>query len=42
MSTGVTMDDLRANARSWLADDPDPQARAEISELVEALPGSAG
>jgi phosphomannomutase len=33
--------DLRARARSWIAEDPDPASRAELAGLVEALPDSA-
>ncbi|MFI5818305.1 phospho-sugar mutase [Streptomyces rishiriensis] len=29
-------DDLLARARSWLAEDPDPQTRAELAGLIEA------
>ncbi|MGW2977675.1 phospho-sugar mutase [Streptomyces humidus] len=29
-------DDLLTRARSWLADDPDPQTRAELAGLIEA------
>ena len=34
-------DDLRELAESWLADDPDPASRAEISDLIKGLPGTA-
>ena len=33
---------LRAQAESWLADDPDPAAREELRGLLAGLPGSAG
>ncbi|MGW2616718.1 phospho-sugar mutase [Streptomyces sp. NPDC001500] len=29
-------DDLLSRARSWLAEDPDPQTRAELARLIEA------
>jgi len=32
---------LLAAAQAWLADDPDPQTRAELRAVLEALPGSA-
>src|SRR6266536_2203819 len=32
---------LRAQARAWLADDPDDSDRAELAAVVAALPGSA-
>ena len=32
---------LRATAEAWLADDPDPAARAELRELIDGLPGTA-
>jgi phosphomannomutase len=32
--------DLQAAAESWLADDPDPAARAELRELIAGLPAS--
>jgi phosphomannomutase len=41
MTTVETLEDLRAKAYTWLADDPDPAARAELAELVDALPASA-
>jgi phosphomannomutase len=34
-------DELRAQAEAWLADDPDPASRAELSELIAGLPGTA-
>src|SRR5512138_2948834 len=33
--------DPRGDAEAWLADDPDPQARAELRELIDGLPGTA-
>ena len=33
-------DELRAAAEAWLADDPDPQARGELRELIDGLPGT--
>jgi phosphomannomutase len=33
--------ELRAQAERWLADDPDPAARAELSSLLAGLPGTA-
>ncbi|GAB1643113.1 phospho-sugar mutase [Krasilnikovia sp. MM14-A1259] len=37
----MASDDLRARAEAWLADDPDPATRAELTALLERLPGSA-
>jgi phosphomannomutase len=40
----VHVDDLealRARAREWLANDPDPAARAELRAVLDALPDSA-
>ncbi|WP_203831032.1 phospho-sugar mutase [Actinoplanes palleronii] len=34
--------DVRAAAEAWLADDPDPAARAELRELIDRLPATAG
>ncbi|GAA2640963.1 phospho-sugar mutase [Paractinoplanes durhamensis] len=34
-------DELLATAQAWLADDPDPAGRAELSALLEGLPGTA-
>ena len=34
-------DELRTRAEAWLADDPDPASRAELSELIAGLPGTA-
>ncbi|WP_221324392.1 phospho-sugar mutase [Actinoplanes sp. L3-i22] len=34
--------DLRATAEAWLADDPDPVSRAELRELIDGLPATAG
>src|SRR5689334_11535489 len=33
-------DELRQEAEAWLADDPDPQARAEMRELIDGLPST--
>jgi phosphomannomutase len=38
----MATDDLRRLAETWLADDPDPEARDEIRELLARLPDSAG
>lgn len=35
MSEGETMDELHAQARSWLAQDPDPVTRTELTLLLE-------
>jgi phosphomannomutase len=35
------LDQLRARAEAWLADDPDPATRAELRAVLDALPGSA-
>jgi phosphomannomutase len=37
----MATDDLRARAEAWLADDPDPAARDEITTLLAKLPDSA-
>ena len=29
------MDDLRARVERWIADDPDPEARAELRALLD-------
>jgi phosphomannomutase len=34
-------DELRSAAEAWLADDPDPATRAELSRLIAGLPGTA-
>jgi phosphomannomutase len=34
-------DGLRKLVETWLADDPDPAARAELRELIDGLPGTA-
>src|SRR3954471_12211199 len=34
-------EDFQAAAETWLADDPDPAARAELRELIDGLPGTA-
>jgi len=41
MAPESDVDALRAQAESWLADDPDPAARAELTALLAGLPGSA-
>ncbi|MDI6099759.1 phospho-sugar mutase [Actinoplanes sp. NEAU-A12] len=33
--------DLIARAEAWLADDPDPSARAELRSVLDGLPGTA-
>ena len=33
--------DLHAVASAWLADDPDPAARAELQTVLDGLPGTA-
>ncbi|BCY14985.1 phosphomannomutase [Actinoplanes sp. L3-i22] len=33
---------MRATAEAWLADDPDPVSRAELRELIDGLPATAG
>jgi phosphomannomutase len=38
----MATDDLRGLAETWLADDPDPAARAELRELLSRLPESTG
>ncbi len=35
------VDVLRARAQAWIADDPDPATRDELSRLLDALPQSA-
>src|SRR6266498_5431279 len=35
------VDDLRAQAEAWLADDPDPAGRDELRALLAGLPGTA-
>ena len=35
-------DELRSTAEAWLADDPDPATRDELSRLIAGLPGTAG
>ncbi|MDG4833347.1 phospho-sugar mutase [Solwaraspora sp. WMMD1047] len=34
------LDELRARAERWLADDPDPASRTELQNLLDGLPGS--
>ncbi|MGK5738306.1 phospho-sugar mutase [Micromonospora sp. URMC 103] len=36
------IDDIRARARRWLDDDPDPASRAELEAVLDRLPASAG
>jgi phosphomannomutase len=38
----IDTDALRATASAWIADDPDPAARAELGDVVAGLPGTAG
>ena len=40
MAPESDVDALRAQAESWLADDPDPATRAELTALLAGLPGS--
>ncbi|GIF70490.1 phospho-sugar mutase [Asanoa siamensis] len=35
------LEDLTARARAWLADDPDETSRAELSRVLDGLPGTA-
>ncbi|MGQ5260396.1 phospho-sugar mutase [Micromonospora sp. ZYX-F-536] len=35
------IDDIRERARRWLADDPDPASRAELTAVLDRLPASA-
>ncbi|MFC4020643.1 phospho-sugar mutase [Micromonospora sp. GCM10011542] len=35
------MDDIREQARRWLADDPDPTTRDELTAVLDRLPASA-
>ncbi|MEI5672115.1 MULTISPECIES: phospho-sugar mutase [unclassified Nocardioides] len=37
MTTAVTLDDLLASARAWIAEDPDEQTRAELEQVVAAV-----
>jgi phosphomannomutase len=37
----MDLDALRATAEAWIADDPDPQTRAELTAVVAGLPGTA-
>src|SRR5690349_12552423 len=41
MTAAEILDELRAQAHSWLADDPDPADRAELTGLLDALPDRA-
>jgi phosphomannomutase len=36
-----SLDELTQLARAWIADDPDPESRAELQAVLDALPGSA-
>jgi phosphomannomutase len=38
----VDVDQLRGEAESWLADDPDPASRDELTALIAGLPATAG
>ncbi|MFD2082146.1 phosphomannomutase [Actinopolymorpha cephalotaxi] len=42
MPTTETRPDLLEQARAWLAEDPDPQTRAELSELIAAADAGDG
>ncbi|MEV4386716.1 phospho-sugar mutase, partial [Micromonospora sp. NPDC049580] len=35
------IDDIREQARRWLADDPDPASRDELTAVLDGLPSSA-
>ncbi|MET8467047.1 phospho-sugar mutase, partial [Micromonospora zamorensis] len=35
------IDDIREQARRWLADDPDPASRDELTAVLDRLPASA-
>ncbi len=37
----TTLDELRRQARAWLADDPDKSDRADLRVVLDALPESA-
>jgi phosphomannomutase len=39
--TAPDIEQLRARAEDWLTDDPDPQTRDEMRDLIGRLPGSA-
>ncbi|GAB3296603.1 phospho-sugar mutase [Epidermidibacterium keratini] len=41
MPASPTPQELRERVQSWIADDPDESARAELTALVEALPDDA-
>jgi phosphomannomutase len=41
MSATAVTDELRARAEAWLADDPDPDSRAELRAVLDRLPASA-
>jgi phosphomannomutase len=38
----VDVDQLRASAAAWIADDPDPATRDELTAVVAGLPATAG
>jgi phosphomannomutase len=38
----VDLEQLRQRAEAWLADDPDPASRAELRNLIDQLPATAG
>jgi phosphomannomutase len=38
----MDLDQLRATAEAWIADDPDPVTRAELAAVVAGLPATAG
>ena len=40
--TTSRLDELRAEALTWITDDPDRDSRDELYRLLDALPGSAG
>jgi phosphomannomutase len=37
----VAIDDVRARALAWVADDPDPATRAELEQVLAGLPATA-
>jgi phosphomannomutase len=37
----MDLDALRATAEAWIADDPDPETRAELASVVAGLPATA-
>ena len=34
-----TIDDVRARARAWVADDPDPATRDELTAVIDGADG---